>query len=104
MQYTIPFEKINKSHVEKVGGKNASLGELHKKLRSKGIKLPDGFATTAEAFRDFLHTANLEPEIRKLLNQLDRKDFSNLNDVGGGIRNLILSHPLPNPFIESVRK
>jgi pyruvate,water dikinase len=104
MQYTIPFEKLNKGHVGKVGGKNASLGEMHQKLRSKGIKLPDGFATTAEAFKDFLHANNLEPEIKRLLEELDRKDFSNLSEIGGKIRSAIMNKPLPDPFIESIRK
>jgi pyruvate,water dikinase len=104
MQYTIPFEKLNKDHVGRVGGKNASLGEMHQKLRSKGIKLPDGFATTADAFKDFLHANNLEPEIKRLLEELDRENFSNLSDIGSKIRTAILNKPLPDPFIESIRK
>ncbi|MDD3530496.1 MAG: PEP/pyruvate-binding domain-containing protein, partial [Gallionellaceae bacterium] len=54
MDYIARFENLSMHDVEKVGGKNASLGEMLSNLSSKGVRVPDGFATTADAFREFL--------------------------------------------------
>ncbi len=64
--YTIPFGQLDNTKVSQVGGKNASLGELFRKLKRKGIRLPDGFATTADAYKDFLSTNQLEAPVQNL--------------------------------------
>lgn len=62
-RYVFPFSQLRMTDVDRVGGKNASLGELLSQLTSAGIRVPDGFATTAEAFRLFLKEGGLEERI-----------------------------------------
>jgi pyruvate,water dikinase len=83
------FSEINLADVADVGGKNASLGEMYTKLSSKGILVPDGFATTAFAFQKFLEENNLKSRLSELMASLDRKNFSNFKDVGSKARQLI---------------
>ena len=78
-----------------VGGKNASLGEMLSTLSEQGIKVPDGFATTAHCFWTFLDHNGLREPLRQLLAGLDRSGFSNLKDIGGRARNLINDAELP---------
>jgi pyruvate,water dikinase len=93
--YTIPFVDISYGDVAKVGGKNASLGEMISKLSGKGIAVPDGFATSTDAFRLFLDENKLNEELSQILNELDTADFSNLNDVGAAARALLTKATLP---------
>jgi pyruvate,water dikinase len=76
--------------VEKVGGKNASLGEMLQELTGANVKVPNGFATTAEAFRDFLNHGDLEAKINEKLHQLDTNDIQALKDAGKTIRGWIM--------------
>jgi pyruvate, water dikinase len=78
-----------------VGGKNASLGEMVRELASKGVKVPDGFAITAEAFRHFIREAQLDERIRATLADLDTRDMANLSERGHAVRQAILSATLP---------
>ncbi len=80
--YIIPFNKIDLRDIAQVGGKNASLGEMIQKLGSKGIRVPNGFATPALAYRDFLRENSLEPKLSQTLKKLDHKDFQNLDEIG----------------------
>ena len=66
-RYVFPFSQLRMTDVDRVGGKNASLGELLSQLTSAGIRVPDGFATTAEAFRLFIKESGLETRIAKRL-------------------------------------
>ncbi|MBK7888968.1 MAG: phosphoenolpyruvate synthase [Bacteroidetes bacterium] len=93
--YTIPFVDISYGDVAKVGGKNASLGEMISKLSGKGIAVPDGFATSTDAFRLFLDENKLNEELSQILKRLDTADFSNLNDVGAAARALLTKATLP---------
>jgi pyruvate, water dikinase len=104
MQYTITFDQLVNSQVAQVGGKNASLGEMYKKLRSKGIKVPNGFATTAEAFWDFIESNKLKSPISEALKRLDREKFSNLSEIGKEIRDLIMKATLPEKFVDVIKK
>lgn len=90
------FREIGLSDVGSVGGKNASLGELYRVLTPKGIRVPNGFAVTAEAYRHFLRTSGLGDEIRKTLTGLNTRDLMALAACGRTIRELILSRPLPD--------
>ena len=69
-RYVFPFSQLRMTDVDRVGGKNASLGELLSQLTSAGIRVPDGFATTAEAFRLFLKEGGLEDRIHARLAKL----------------------------------
>ncbi|MGI9541645.1 MAG: phosphoenolpyruvate synthase [Cyclobacteriaceae bacterium] len=89
------FDQISLENIDQVGGKNASLGELYKNLGHLEIRVPYGFATTAEAYWDFISHNRLEKPLIKLLGELDKKDFSNLEIVGGKIRDLMLTGVFP---------
>ena len=89
------FDQIALENIDQVGGKNASLGELYQKLGHLDIRVPYGFATTAEAYWDFISTNQLEKPLDKLLRELDKTDFSNLEIIGGKIRDLMLAGALP---------
>tara|TARA_B100001109_G_scaffold255900_1_gene262834 strand:- start:42504 stop:44831 length:2328 start_codon:yes stop_codon:yes gene_type:complete len=89
--------------VDRVGGKNASLGEMISNLASAGVSVPGGFATTADAYREFLAFDGLDQRIEKALNELDVNDIRSLTDTGAKIRNWILEAPLPPQLEADVR-
>ena len=89
------FADITIDDVPLVGGKNASLGEMVRELASKGVKVPDGFAITAEAFRHFIREAQLDERIRATLADLDTHDMANLRERAHAVRQAILSATLP---------
>ena len=93
--YTIPFAKLDRHDVETVGGKNSSLGEMISHLAKAGVAVPDGFATTAQAYRDFLQHEGLAARISKELATLDVDDVEALTTVGARIRQWILGTPFP---------
>jgi pyruvate,water dikinase len=94
-QYVVSFEQLRMTDVESVGGKNASLGEMISQLTSAGVRVPGGFATTAQAYRDFLAAGGLATKIEQALSKLDIENVTALADVGGQIRRWILEAPLP---------
>jgi pyruvate,water dikinase len=93
--YTLPFSKLGRHDVETVGGKNSSLGEMISHLAQAGVTVPDGFATTAQAYRDFLQHEGLAERISKELAALDVEDVEKLTTVGARIRQWILATPFP---------
>lgn len=90
--------------IAKVGGKNASLGEMVHYLAPKGVRLPNGFATTAAAYYYFLDAAGIRHEIQQLLDGLNVEDVKQVAHVGAAIRELIMSKPLPQDFEDEVRR
>ncbi|MCL2021509.1 MAG: phosphoenolpyruvate synthase [Betaproteobacteria bacterium] len=94
-QYVIPFEHLRKNDVDKVGGKNSSLGEMISQLADSGVRVPGGFATTAEAFRDFLAQSELDGKIADALEHLDVEDVNALARVGRDVRQWIIDTPFP---------
>ncbi len=96
------FKEIMINDIPIVGGKNASLGEMYNQLSSKGVRIPNGFATTAEAFWLFLKENCLEEPLQHLLKGLDRKNFSNLNEISSVARQLILEGTLSDAFSEAI--
>ncbi|MBC8768623.1 phosphoenolpyruvate synthase [Arenibacter sp. BSSL-BM3] len=102
--YIRHFNEIDISNIPEVGGKNASLGEMYQKLTSKGVQVPDGFATTSEAYWLFLKEAGLKDFIFMEMEKLDKKDFSNLREVGTAIRNKIAKAQFPEAIKTSVEK
>jgi pyruvate,water dikinase len=89
------FEEIGISDVPLVGGKTASLGEMYRELRPKGVHVPNGFAITSDAYRYFLREAGLEEKLGVLLAGLDTRDIDDLRQRGSEIRHLILAANLP---------
>jgi pyruvate, water dikinase len=93
--FIIPFSQILNKDVAQVGGKNASLGEMLHHLSPLGIRIPDGFATTANAFRYFLQQNNLVSKLEELLDSLDKTSLENLSEIGKSCRELVLSASIP---------
>ncbi len=89
------FNEIHLGDLAAVGGKNASLGEMFTQLSPKGIKVPDGFATTAHSFWHFLDENKIRRPLQELMAALDKNNFSNLNETGSKARKLILDASLP---------
>lgn len=89
------FAEVGIADIPLVGGKNASLGEMLQQLTPKGIKVPDGFATTATAYRYFIQQAGLEEKLRSLFSDLDVEDVTNLQEHGEQARTLILNTEFP---------
>jgi len=90
------FDQLGIADIPSVGGKNASLGEMIRELQGAGIAVPNGFATTATAFRHYLQTTGLEPKIRQLFSGLNVDDVQQLQECGRAIRHAILETPIPH--------
>lgn len=103
MMYCIPFSQISINDVPRVGGKNASLGEMVRELTPLGIRIPDGFAVTADAFRLFLTTNNLEHQLSDVLASLDTSSLENLAFVGEQCRDLLRNARLPEVVVDEIR-
>ena len=95
LQRVIAFDHLRMTDVERVGGKNASLGEMISQLAGAGIRVPGGFATTAFAFREFLAHNDLEARIAARLASFDVDDVAELARAGAEIRGWIVAAPLP---------
>ena len=100
---TIKFTDLTLKDIEQVGGKNASLGELIVSLASAGVRVPGGFATTADAYREFLAQSGLADQIAKDLDALDIEDVQELARVGKSIRERILNTPLTEKLEGAIR-
>ncbi len=94
--YVIPLGGLGMADVQTVGGKNASLGEMISQLSDLGVRVPDGFATTAQAYRDFLAQNKLGERIHAVLSELDVDDVDQLAAAGHKIRQWIRAEPLPS--------
>ncbi|ATX79297.1 phosphoenolpyruvate synthase [Mariprofundus aestuarium] len=96
MKYIRFFEELGLSDVAMVGGKNASLGEMYCQLTEKGIKIPNGFATTADAYWHYIEHNNLTDEIATTLNGLDTHDMKKLAACGHHLRSIIAHAEMPD--------
>ncbi|SDZ82314.1 phosphoenolpyruvate synthase [Microbulbifer marinus] len=101
--FTIEFAKLGMGDVDKVGGKNASLGEMISSLAGAGVSVPGGFATTADAFRAFLAHEQLEQRIAERLQTLDVENVTELAKAGEEIRGWILNTPFPAQLEQEIR-
>ena len=97
------FETLGMEHLEQVGGKNASLGEMIRELSQAGVRVPGGFATTADAYREFLAQSGLDEKIKAKLEGLDTEDTRSLNECGQIIRQWIMDTPLPPALHAAVK-
>ena len=100
--YVIKLAELGMNDVETVGGKNASLGEMISSLGGLGVTVPGGFATTAEAYRDFLNTDGLDDRIHTALDALDVDDIDQLTSTGSQIRQWILDTPLQDRLMREI--
>jgi pyruvate,water dikinase len=96
------FEEVGIGDIGLVGGKNASLGELVRQLKPKGVNVPNGFATTAYAYRYFVQRAGLDTALQQLFANLDVDDVENLQRHGRQARSLILNAPFPYELQEAI--
>src|SRR5713101_6594047 len=103
MRFVRWFSDVGLPDVGLVGGKNASLGELIRSLSPLGVRVPDGFAITAEAYRHFLREAGVEEPVRQLIGGLRRDDVQDLVERSARIRALIVSADLPGELREEAR-
>lgn len=97
------FAEISIEDVPEVGGKNASLGEMYRELAEQGVKVPNGFALTADAYRFFLRESGLDREIPEMLAGLDTADVEDLRRRGRLIRERITEAPLPAALAAPLR-
>jgi pyruvate,water dikinase len=97
------FEDLTNDDVARVGGKNASLGEMIRELKQEGVAVPGGFATTADAFRRFIEANQLEGKIRQQIDRL-HDDPDSLAEVGKAIRRLFNKSTFPDDVQESIRR
>ena len=101
--YVVSLDKLGNHDVERVGGKNASLGEMISNLAGAGVSVPGGFATTAQAYRDFIDANNLDARIHDLLDALDTDDVNALAKAGSQIRQWILEADFPAQLDADIR-
>jgi len=102
-QYIASFDSLRMTDVAQVGGKNASLGEMISQLTQLDVRVPEGFATTAVAYRDFLAHQGLDKRIQSELDQLDVDDVTALAATGAQIRQWIVATPLPERLESEIR-
>ncbi len=98
----MPFNQLRNTDVALVGGKNASLGEMTVSLTNFGIRIPEGFALTAQAFRLFISENSLNQKLSEELLKLDKEKLSNLSEVGKKCRELISSGKLPQIICDEI--
>jgi pyruvate,water dikinase len=100
----VPLDQLGMNDVPRVGGKNASLGEMISNLGNLGVEVPGGFATTAAAFNNFLDQAGIREPIHAALDQLDTDDVKELALCGKQIRDWIIDSPLPAKFQQEITR
>ncbi|WP_257295488.1 phosphoenolpyruvate synthase [Endozoicomonas sp. YOMI1] len=101
-EFVVGLDALGSSDVERVGGKNASLGEMLSHLGRAGVRVPGGFATTAEAYQDFLDGSGLYDRIHSQLDELDIDDIQQLTQAGANIRQWIMDEPFRPEFEQAI--
>ncbi|SEE24286.1 phosphoenolpyruvate synthase [Pseudomonas anguilliseptica] len=103
VEYVVSLDKLGNHDVEHVGGKNASLGEMISNLAGAGVSVPGGFATTAQAYRDFLELSGLNDQIHAALDALDVDDVTALAKTGAQIRQWVMDAAFPEELNTQIR-
>ncbi|MGS0729312.1 PEP/pyruvate-binding domain-containing protein, partial [Shewanella sp. 0m-11] len=103
-QYVLWYQELGMGDVNKVGGKNASLGEMISNLSNAGVQVPGGFATTSFAFNEFLEQSGLNQKIYEILESLDVDDVNALATAGAQIRQWVIDTPFHPEFEQAVRE
>lgn len=104
MQLVKRFAELGIKDVPLVGGKNASLGEMYRELKGEGIEVPNGFATTADAYRQYIEHNNLQERIAGVLDELDTSDVQALAVTGAKIRQWIMHGSMPQQLVDEIRE
>ncbi|MCZ4252303.1 phosphoenolpyruvate synthase [Pseudoalteromonas shioyasakiensis] len=102
-EYVLWYQELGMQDVPRVGGKNASLGEMISNLANAGVQVPGGFATTADAFNEFLEQSGLNSKIHDILDTLDVDDVNTLAKVGAEIRQWIIDTPFQPNLDQAIR-
>ncbi|USN53641.1 MAG: phosphoenolpyruvate synthase [Candidatus Nomurabacteria bacterium] len=102
-EHILWFNQVSNKDVGLVGGKNASLGEMYRRLTKKGVYVPNGFAITAEAYQHFITKGGIKKEIRRILKTLNTRDTRNLMAHGEKVRALLLKTPMPADLEEEIK-
>lgn len=102
-RYVRDLDELDSGDISLVGGKNASLGEMTQHLHTAGVRVPEGFATTAQAYRDFLQAAGLEGQLRDHMERLSNGERS-LAETGRVVRQLFLDSELPPALAQVIRE
>ncbi|KPH65661.1 phosphoenolpyruvate synthase [Pseudoalteromonas porphyrae] len=103
-EYVLWYQELGMQDVPRVGGKNASLGEMISNLANAGVQVPGGFATTADAFNEFLEQSGLNAKIHDILDTLDVEDVNTLVKVGADIRQWIIDTPFQPNLDKAIRE
>src|SRR5437899_815076 len=102
-KFVLPFDEVSSKDSDRVGGKNAALGEMIRALKKQGVRVPDGFATAADAFRLFVRENQIDKKIRAEIERLE-KGTKSLKAVGKALRALFLKGKFPERVEEQIRK
>ncbi len=102
MKLIYKFSELDNSKVKEVGGKNASLGEMFSELDSKGITIPDGFATSSEVYWKFIKENEIFENIKESLTSLKKGDNKKLKEVGKKCRNIVMRSPIPGVIKDEI--
>ena len=102
-RYILPLEDVSMADLPRVGGKTASLGEMTRTLAGLGVRVPPGFAVTAQAWTDMLDAAGCWPRLHELLDGLDLSDLGALAQAGATARQLVLDAPMPAAVESALR-
>ncbi|WMN62072.1 phosphoenolpyruvate synthase (plasmid) [Pseudoalteromonas xiamenensis] len=102
--YVLWYQELGMNDVPRVGGKNASLGEMISNLANAGVQVPGGFATTAEAYNEFLEQSGINEKIHTTLDTLDVDDVNELAKVGAQIRQWIIDTPFQPELDQAIRE
>jgi pyruvate, water dikinase len=101
-RFTLELHEVTLEHLNHVGGKNASLGEMIQNLTNLGINIPHGFAITVEAYWEFLKFNNLEPSIRKIISGIDTNNIMSLRKGGSQVRQIIRNGKFPKELEDEI--
>jgi len=102
-KFILWFDELTIKDIPKVGGKNASLGEMYQKLDPQGVNIPNGFAITAQAYFYFLRKSGIRRKIKKVLADLNTKNIKNLMSHGQEVRELILNAEFPKELTDQIK-
>jgi pyruvate,water dikinase len=101
-KFILWFDEISMEELPRVGGKNASLGEMYRELSSEGIKIPNGFAVTSEAYWHFIKSAGILEGLKKAMEGLDKSNVKELEERGHRARELILNAKIPDDLWQKI--
>lgn len=96
------FSEVNINDIATVGGKNASLGEMFQKLTKEGVRVPNGYVVTAQAYWEFLDANDIRKPLEELMETLDTKKFSNLAKIGKSARALVMKSQIPKDIQQGI--